>query len=473
MLKYVDNLIYPSLKLRQNNLRKARLIVSSCLIVIVFCFLYLPLYLYQSYYEPSIILIVGAVLATLLIFIFWRTQKFIFAGNYFTAVAFLFFTSFMSISKGLFSAEAIWLISVPISAFLLANQKSGFVWSGITFLALSLFYILDINSYEFVPFYHQSWEGMIFFLNISGAIMYIVLMTQVYEKGHQLVNTQLQAANDEIFEKNHELALQVDTIDRQTQELTQTLDKINSSIRYAERIQKVLLPQELLIKDSFEDVFILFKPKDVVSGDFYWFSKLGDKNIIIVADCTGHGIPGAFMAMVGNDFLNLIINEQKITEPDLILNSLHNNIRKTFKQAQSSNRDGMDISICVIDKKQNTLDFAGAKSPLVYIQNKQIHYLKGNKHSIGGLQKEESRFFTKHRIDISVPTTFYTFSDGYQDQFGGELNTKFMSRKFRQLLFDKHQLTMPAQKESLEEILKNWKGSEEQVDDILVLGVKV
>lgn len=278
---------------------------------------------------------------------------------------------------------------------------------------------------------------------------------------------------------------------------------ITKSINYAKRIQDAMLPQLETIQQVFPHSFIMLKPRDVISGDFYWFSEVSDeegniKQIIACSDCTGHGVPGAFMSMIGTDLLNEIVNEGNVHEPHLILNTLHDKIRRALKQRTTGNRDGMDISIAVIDHKKQTLEFAGANTPMVYIQNHELHLIKGDKEGIGGLENERDRDFTKHTIYLRpalkptlpnaitshlitsdeqdddkpyAPTTFYVFSDGYQDQFGGEKGRKFMLRRMTDLFIQIYHKPMKEQHEILERTLSNWANNQRQIDDILVMGI--
>lgn len=258
--------------------------------------------------------------------------------------------------------------------------------------------------------------------------------------------------------------------------IDQKSKKISDSIQYAQRIQNALLPFHDKIEQNLgrEHFFILYEPRDVVSGDFYFFEKVGSKQIIAAADCTGHGVPGALMSMIGINILEEIVVSLQITEPNEILNQLHKKIRYALKQSETRNRDGMDIAVCVIDHEKKTLAYSGAKNPLYLIQNGKLTELKADKKTIGGHQVEDERFFTAHQLALEKESVFYIFSDGYQDQFGGENNQKFMVKHFREFLFSIHQEPMPTQKILLEKKLKEWKrGLYEQTDDILVMGIKI
>lgn len=249
---------------------------------------------------------------------------------------------------------------------------------------------------------------------------------------------------------------------------------IKSSINYAKRIQEAMLPKSSNFKFA-KDCFILFKPRDVVSGDFYWFSEMrfGDDDYSFAAvDCTGHGVPGAFMSMIGMKALGEIV-ARGIHQPSEILSSMHQEIRSALRQSETGNNDGMDVALCTYRKERNRLEFAGAKNPLVIIQNNELKQIKGDIHPIGGSKSKEQVAFKNHTIMIDSPTTLYLYSDGYRDQFGGVNNTKFMSKKFTRLLFEIHALPMAEQKVILEKRFTEWQGTHPQTDDVLVIGLKL
>jgi len=264
-------------------------------------------------------------------------------------------------------------------------------------------------------------------------------------------------------------------IDRQSRDL---LD----SIIYARHIQTAMLPKPESIRNAFVDSFVLFRPRDIVSGDFYWFNTKSHRTIVAVIDCTGHGVPGAFLSMIGNDLLHKIVTFKGVSEPDKILRQLHLEMRYTLRQKESGNEQGMDMAICTIHQVppdvqdlfgKPRLEFAGAKNSLVYLQNGEMNEIKGNKAPIGGYLYQEELDFTKHTVDISVPTTLYMFSDGYQDQFGGKDKRKFMVTRFRKLLYEIHKQGMPEQEQILSTTLDEWMADHSQVDDILVMGIQI
>ena len=263
-------------------------------------------------------------------------------------------------------------------------------------------------------------------------------------------------------------------VQERTIELAQKNKDITSSIEYAKRIQEAILPQQEIIFKHFPQSFILYKPKDIVSGDFYWFAIKNNKKIIAAVDCTGHGVPGAFMSMIGHNLLNQIVIENEISSASEILNHLNLGVQKALKQHQNSDtRDGMDICLCVFDDLAKTVDYAGAYRPLYLIdKNKKLQIIDGNKFPIGGFQISGERKFTSHTINIKEGDTFYMFSDGYADQFGGEKGKKFMLKRFQQLLINAYDYSLKGQGELLDKNIEQWKNGTEQVDDILVIGIR-
>lgn len=250
----------------------------------------------------------------------------------------------------------------------------------------------------------------------------------------------------------------------------ETLD----SIVYAKKIQEAILPVISNIKKQLPESFIFFRPRDIVSGDFYWFKHTRGKIFIASVDCTGHGVPGAFMSMIGSVLLNDIVSKKGIDEPDKILHALHKGVVKSLKQSHKSKaaRDGMDIALCVIEDDLKKLKISGAFRPLIHIRDSTLTRTKSNSSPIGGIRDGLIKFDC-HEFDIQKGDQFYIFSDGYPDQFSGKTNKKYMTKRFRELLFKISQNPIVLQKQLLEEEFDAWKGDAEQVDDVLVIGFKI
>jgi len=285
---------------------------------------------------------------------------------------------------------------------------------------------------------------------------------------------------EEIVRYNSELE---STVSKRTKELTATNIELRTknkyildSIQYAKRIQETLLPPMEEIQKSFKQFFILWKPKDSVSGDFYWFEKTTNYLYIAAADCTGHGVPGAFMSMISSTLLKEIMKEKDEPAPNEILNELHLRIRNLLRQHENNSRDGMDIALCRYQPETRILDFAGAHNPLILIQNNELQRIRGNRYGIAGRHLVEDHTFDNQSIELAEEeANFYLFTDGYADQFGGIHKQKLRSTQFRQLLQAIHHESPDQQEYLLDEHFEKWraKGREKQIDDVLVIGVKV
>jgi serine phosphatase RsbU (regulator of sigma subunit) len=291
-------------------------------------------------------------------------------------------------------------------------------------------------------------------------------------------NEELALTNEKLNQVLEETRQTLEVVEEQRVKLSETNQEITASLKYAQRIQQNILPKLAIIQKALPETFILFRPRDIVSGDFYWFTEIGGqegKVVLAAIDCTGHGVPGAFMTMISYQLLDEIVNNRHIMEADQILNYLNRSVRKVMRQEETNNREGMDISLVVIDKKQRKLEFAGAKNPIIYIQNGNLFHIKGDRISIGDAQIDVNIHFNKHTIDISTPTTFYLFSDGYQDQFGGTEGKKIMVKQMKDLFLEISALSIADQRQHVEQYLTQWieDGHEHQTDDILVIGVRV
>jgi phosphoserine phosphatase RsbU/P len=296
------------------------------------------------------------------------------------------------------------------------------------------------------------------FLLIVVAFFMILLIQTRYALTVREIKARLALA-----EANQELLEQKQIIEWKNKDIT-------DSIRYAKRIQESILPAQTIIKKEL-NCFILYKPKDIVSGDFYWFAQKDDLLIIAAVDCTGHGVPGAFMSVLGNSILNQIVNEQDIVNPSEILTQLNKKVRAALDQGDNSAKDGMDIGLCVIDKVNQKMGYAGAKRPLYLVRNKEISEIKVNKMAIGG-SENENPLYESVILQMQPNDLIYLTSDGYADQFGGENKTKYMTKNLKKRILAIHELELAEQVKILDTEIERWKGEEKQTDDILVIGIK-
>lgn len=260
-------------------------------------------------------------------------------------------------------------------------------------------------------------------------------------------------------------------------EIEEKHQSIQESIEYAEVIQRSLLPEEEHRNSWFNDSFVLYQPRDVVGGDFYWMHRLEDGSVVlVVADCTGHGVPGGFMSMIGQNLLNKLIKEKKITRPDHILHHLNDAVRITLRQDLKDNesRDGMDVAVLRWHRETGCLQVSGANRPvwLVAAGKPDVTELKPAKVAIGGRRTEEEKNFVLHELHPERGTMIYAFSDGYADQFGGDRGKKFMSGNLQKLLLEVSAQSADEQERALRSAFDEWKGTYQQVDDVLVFGFR-
>ncbi len=363
-------------------------------------------------------------------------------------------------TKGYESFITPWIASTPIVALLVAGKRGGIISLVICSLVLTSFYCLYLNGYIFPEGYNLKYKNIFSFTTNIGLILILYLIAIVFE------NTKNTALRN-LDEKNNLLDVQKKTLEIKQKEI---LDSIN----YSRRIQRAILPPEKIVKRLLPDSFILYKPKDIVSGDFYWVTEWGNKTMFAAVDCTGHGVPGAFMSIVGQNILNQAVNEYGLSKPNLVLNSLNKGVSRTLG-ADDENviRDGMDLALCSLDKKQMLLEFSGAFNPLWVLRNKEIIEIKGNKFPIGSFMDDAVQNFDNHTIQLEKNDIIYIFTDGYADQFGGPKGKKFKDKNVKKLLCDICHETMERQKEILETSINEWKGELEQIDDILIMGVKI
>lgn len=250
--------------------------------------------------------------------------------------------------------------------------------------------------------------------------------------------------------------------------------KITSSISYARRIQQAMLPPMSVVKSYFPDSFIFFRPKDIVSGDFYWFDKQDESIFFAAVDCTGHGVPGAFMSFVGFNLLNRALYEEKLQQPSHILNFMHSGIKSTLRKKQSNAiKDGMDIALCRYRYNSYELEFAGALNPLFIIREGNLIEFKADYNQLGEIDEDFFEPFTNNRLRVFPGDNVYIFSDGYMDQFGGKYSKKFLKKRFVKMLLEIAPLSMDEQKFEIRKRFEKWQGDNEQVDDVLIIGIKI
>ena len=298
--------------------------------------------------------------------------------------------------------------------------------------------------------------------------------------GHALLKMRDELAEtgrileQKVKERTEEVVSQRDELEKQRLKLEDLYKDVTDSIRYAKRLQYSILPPNEVISGICPESFVLFKPKDIVSGDFYWFDQLNGKSFCASVDCTGHGVPGAFMSLVGANGLNAAVREHHTVSPGAILDELNKFVSETLNKGSEDNaiRDGMDLSLVAIDYKKMQLEYAGANNPLYLIRDEEFIIIKADKFAIGSFEPGLKQY-TSHTIELKKNDVVYLFSDGYADQFGGKRGKKFLYKNFREQLMAIHNKPMEEQQGYLKETIEKWQGSYEQVDDILVIGIRI
>ncbi len=323
--------------------------------------------------------------------------------------------------------------------------------------------------------WYQTWWFRItlVFLITAGAWSFYKIRVRTIEAQKKRLEQLVRERTHELEVANIEIEAQRDLATSQRDKILNQKKEIEDSIYYAQRIQQSLLPSQEFLDRLLPEHFIYFRPRDIVSGDFFWANYIRGKLIITAVDCTGHGVPGAFMSMLGIAFLNDIVNKQEQIDASIILNQLRNEIIQALGQtgAEDESKDGMDMSLCIIDRENKILQFAGANNPLYLIRQKELMVTRGDKMPVAIYDNMPP--FTSHSISLEKGDALYLFSDGYADQFGGPKEKKFMYKAFKQLLSEISDKSMPEQSKILEKTMEDWQGTYEQIDDMVIIGIRI
>lgn len=379
-----------------------------------------------------------------------------------TAVLGIFFLFTFSLLYGEETLTYVFFLFLPVAGIVLFdNLKVCFFYFIVTVIAIICAKLCFLY---FEPYYPPlEVNKYLGFLNIIMTATLLYLAVRVFKFENLVYSKEINKQRDEIEEKNKDIV---------------------SSIHYAKRIQTALLASDTLLKKNLPEHFVLYKPKDIVSGDFYWASfantsdakgdQLGNKFLLCTGDCTGHGVPGAFMSLLGVSFLNEIVIERKITSPDLIFNHLRDDIIKVLNPEGTldEGKDGMDAVLCSFDFENNILEFACANNPIWIIRDSTIIEFKADKQPIG-MYEGERKTFRLQTFQLQKGDLIITFTDGYADQFGGDKGKKFKYKKLQEILLANSNSTLKEQHSILDKVIEDWKGDLDQVDDILIIGVKV
>ncbi len=349
-----------------------------------------------------------------------------------------------------------------------------------------------INYADLYRFIAKPWHSQDLVLTVREGIKSYYQQQSIISQNQQLkeVNKILE---EKVEERTQELQNALDILNVQKKSLEHRNTNIQSSIRYAKRIQEALLPSQETLTQYLREFFLIYRPRDIVSGDFYWFYHTGqEKNpaksrlrntqfrlpqdgklIFVLADCTGHGVPGALMSMIGANLLNDIVIQKGVTEPDEILSRLNQQVYHLLKQEHTQNMDGMAMAVCVQDLRTNLTSFALASQRLIYFKQGELREMKGDRMPIGGCHFPKCRDYSSFHVSVENTSMFYLFSDGYADQIGGPRQRKFGLKQLRDTLSEIHSLPLAIQKQRLSIILDLWQGQKRQVDDISMMGIRL
>ncbi len=310
---------------------------------------------------------------------------------------------------------------------------------------------------------------------IGGLLGFYFWRTRSIRQRNLELHREVASQTNELRQINEELQQTSEEVSRQNNEIQKIYDELTDSIHAAEVIQKAILPGKDLLEEYFGSIEIFYKPKDVVSGDFYWCAQIENRYFLAVVDCTGHGVAGAFMTFIAYETLNQVLRENQHLNAGQIVSQLNQEILSSMNRYQSGKVNaGMDVSLCILDKDKNVLEFAGANNPLYLIRQDEILVYKGDKQGIGGKQKSENYQFETHSVLLQKNDQLYIFSDGYADQIGGEnRNEKYMYPRFRDKLLKIRELKIHKRISTLENEFENWRNGYEQLDDVLVVGFEI
>lgn len=322
--------------------------------------------------------------------------------------------------------------------------------------------------------------GIIFVLLLLSITTRAYYRKQMANKKLALQKNEISEQNEELNQQNEEIAAQRDEIEaqrdlvfKQKEQIEKAHTEVSSSIDYAVKLQASILPSSQLIKENFDDHFIFFRPRDRVSGDFYWWTKVNEKIIITAADCTGHGVPGAIMSMMGVSLLREVVNKDFETRPEIILNRLRKEVIRTLDQKGdiTEQKDGMELALISIDPHSMICQYAGAGNPLYLIRDGELTEYKADLMPVSYYDRMDQ--YTQHEFQLRKGDRLYLFSDGFADQFGEKEHKKFKAGAFKRLLLENADLSMKAQKRALEQSMNQWQGESEQIDDMLILALRI
>lgn len=438
----------PDLPFSQQN--KIRIFNAASLTILVICAFYTLFGLYQQRYL-TVVFTVAEIIVLIVCFFIVHKRKYTFAFHYGLISGLLFLICY-SLLFGEKSQTHIYLLFMPVAAIIFFDAKKVILFYFILCCILLAGSKLIFSLFE--PVYpYNSIIDIIGWLNFIFASVLIFMGVKQFKLENVAFNNELNLQRIQLKEKNKD---------------------ITDSFHYAQRIQKALMASNHLLNKNLPEYFVMYKPKDIVSGDFYWAEETKERFLIAVCDCTGHGVPGAFMSLLNITKLNETVREKSIVRPDLVFNQVCEGIIKALNPegTPEEGRDGMDASFCSFDFKNLKMEYACANNPVWIIRDNNLIESKFDKMPLG-MYAGPKTDFTLNTFDLQKGDCIYLFTDGYADQFGGPNGKKFKYAQLKQTILSIHKLPLKEQQHILQQIIESWKGKLDQVDDILVVGIRI
>jgi serine phosphatase RsbU (regulator of sigma subunit) len=522
----LKNYLHQPIEIQQ----KARIILNAALLTCFFSIVYAILYIGEGFVRGGILMFLVAIAFLLVSFLLRTNLSLTIIGNVYVFTCWIPACLLIYLTGGVNSGVLPWLSIMPLTANLLINQKYAFIWLVVSVLSGTFFGLWESLVAEIPIQYPSQFEIFNLTLSVVGLSAITILIVSIFdnsvkkaqkelEKQHSKIllinqdlsekNQEVNTQNEELFQQQEEIISQRDYIEKKNQELELTNQKIkanetilrkaldrlkeseekikqqnqelaernrlvNSSLNAAKTIQNAILPYQEKLDKLLNNYFVIYQPKDMVSGDFFWLNKVGDITILIVADCTGHGVPGAFMTLIGNTLLDKIVRVWNIVSPAEILTRLHEEVQIVLRQKETNNNNGMDMAIVSmqgIDNQQVKFTYSGAKIPVYYATENAIQVLKPNRKAIGG-EQNDAKSFSNQEIILSKGSIIYMGSDGFVDQ-NDEKRIRFGEKRYKALLEKINNLSLSEQKTVLVDELENQLQNTTQRDDILVLGFRL
>ena len=442
--------------------KRIRFLNRMLMVVVILSFSFLCVDLFYQVYEGVAITLLTITTCTIILFMISKKKFKI--SKWFSIIFILAYISTLTLMTGKNTGTIIYLIPGVLFPTVIFKNKKTILLLSISIICLFSYLFWTIQKIDPIIQLTDELRVIYQFSGTLGVIIVSFLMIWYFKN-----------LNDEyeniIISNNRKLSNSNEQINQQRLKLEIKNKEVTDSINYARTIQNAILPTEKKVNTYLQKNFILYLPKDIVAGDFYWIEANKDLIHFAVADCTGHGVPGAIVSVVCHNALNRSVKEFNLNKPSEILNKTRELVIDSFNHGESDVKDGMDIAFCTLDKKNKTLQFAGANNPLLIVRDKKIIELKGDRQPIAKYSNYKN--FTNHTIELKSNDSIYLFTDGFQDQFGGPKGKKLKLKGFKEILLNNNNKSMRHQKNRIEDAFKIWKDDLEQIDDICIIGYKV